>query len=331
MLKKLNIEIKYSASYRPESQGLLERQHRDVKTSIKASLEDLKLRSTMEDMANKFQNKWLDQLPWVLLGKRVTLQTDLGASPCELAMGLNVRIPGQILREPGDLPDSETLKELLHQVRVNTNNPPIPTSNHRGPEPKLPPIPEGISHVYTKQHNVTGLQVPYEGPFKVDSWPTKSTVKIEVGIYKSGEKRYEIRHVNDLKIAHPESLAAPASRPKLGRPPRPRTTSSSGGQPSTDETSPESTPSNRFPNPPSTENKTNSSTGRVGQVGNSNSLDHATSILEKPALTSTANEDFEGAITGPPPAPAFTRAARSTRNPHPRYVDSFWLASALHS
>ena len=46
----------------------------------------------------------------------------------------------------------------------------------------------------------------------------RSTVRIEVGHYKSGEKRYEIRHFNDLKIAHPDSLAAPAVRPALGRP-----------------------------------------------------------------------------------------------------------------
>ena len=127
MMAKLNIDIKYSAAYRPESQGRLERQYRDIKTSLKAALEDLSLRSSMEEMAEKFQNKGLDQLPWVLLGKRVTLQQDLGASPCELTMGLNVRIPGQILRDPGSIPSDEDLKELLHQVRTNTSNPPVPT------------------------------------------------------------------------------------------------------------------------------------------------------------------------------------------------------------
>ena len=94
-MKRLNIEIKYSALYRPESQGILERQHRDLKESLKA---------TIEDMVEKHQNKWMDQLPFILLGKRVALQPDIGASPCELAMGLNVRIPGQILRDPGEIP-----------------------------------------------------------------------------------------------------------------------------------------------------------------------------------------------------------------------------------
>ena len=91
-------------------------------------------------------------------------------------------------------------------------------SNHKPPEKPLPGIPLGATHAYTKQHQTTGLQCPYEGPFKIDSQPSKSTVKLIVGYYKSGEERYEIRHLDDLKFAHPESLAAPASRPALGRP-----------------------------------------------------------------------------------------------------------------
>ena len=78
MMKKLHIDVKYSALYRPQSIGMLERQHRDIKTSLKASI---------EQMVGKHQNKWLDHLPFILLGKRVSLQPDLGASPSELTFG----------------------------------------------------------------------------------------------------------------------------------------------------------------------------------------------------------------------------------------------------
>ena len=71
---------------------------------------------------------------------------------------------------------------------------------------------------YTKQHQTTRLQSSYEGPFKIVDRPSKSTVKLVVGHYKSGAERFEIRHANDLKFAHPESMAAPAERPALGRP-----------------------------------------------------------------------------------------------------------------
>ena len=43
MMAKLNVDIKYSALYRPQSIGILERQHRSLKDSLKASIEDMKL------------------------------------------------------------------------------------------------------------------------------------------------------------------------------------------------------------------------------------------------------------------------------------------------
>ena len=186
-------------------------------------------------MAEKHQDKWLDHLPFILLGKRVALQPDIGASPSELTFGKNVRIPGQLLVDPGAPPTELELQQLLHKVRNNTNRPAVQPSRHNKPEPPLPGIPLDITHVYTRQHKAQGLQTPYEGPFPIVERPSRSTVKIDVGTYKSGEKRYEIRHLNDIKIAHPKSLAAPAQRPTLGRPPQSAQTSVPGDtSPSTD-------------------------------------------------------------------------------------------------
>ena len=317
-MKKLNIQVNYSALYRPESQGLLERQHRDLKESLKAAL---------EDMVEKHQSKWLDQLPLVLLGKRVTCQPDIGASPCELAMGMNVRIPGQILRDPGELQPVEELKSLLEQVRMNTANPAVQTSMHKAPEKPLAAIPEEVTHVYTRQHKATGLQTPWEGPFRIESRPSRSTVQIDVGSYKSGERRYEVRHFNDLKLAHPDSLAAPAERPRLGRPPR---TSASSGSPALTDQSPDLTaeaPSNRFPNPPSrsaVDLKINKEDATV------DSSTHATSSLKNRDSPSTVDGDWTPQTTGAPPHKPFSgsgRPARSTRNPNPAYIDAIWQAS----
>ena len=108
-------------------------------------------------------------------------------------------------------------------------------------------IPEGVTHVFTRQHKAVGLQTPWEGPFKIASRPSRSTVQIKVGNYKNGEKRYEVRHFNDLKLAHPDSLAAPAVRPALGRPAK---TSAPLKSPSSTDAVPLRTPPNRFPNPP---------------------------------------------------------------------------------
>ena len=91
MMKKLNVDVKYSASYRPESVGMLERQHQGLKNSLKAAL---------IDMGEVHQERWYDFLPFVLLGKRVAYQPDLGASASELTFGKNVTIPGQLLLDP---------------------------------------------------------------------------------------------------------------------------------------------------------------------------------------------------------------------------------------
>ena len=60
MLKNLNIEVNHSALYRPQSMGMLERSHGPIKESLKAAL---------LDNAEFHQNKWIDHLPWVILGK----------------------------------------------------------------------------------------------------------------------------------------------------------------------------------------------------------------------------------------------------------------------
>ena len=41
MMSRLNIEVKYSALYHPQSVGLIERQHRSIKESLKASIEEM--------------------------------------------------------------------------------------------------------------------------------------------------------------------------------------------------------------------------------------------------------------------------------------------------
>ena len=143
---------------------------------------------------------------------------------------------------------------------------------------------------------------------------------MEVGSYKDGTKRYEYRHLNDLKLAHPKSLAAPVERPKLGRPPT-RTSAQVKSSEPTDARSSTSAGStdqkfNRFPNP--TQDKSKQPVGGAA-VGTPASDNHATSILEERLPASESNG---GLSTGPPSIPPFARPIRATRNPNPCYVDS---------
>ena len=237
----------------------------------------------------------MDFLPLVLLGRRTSLQPDIGVSPSELTFGTNVRIPGQILFDPEEC-DGPGLQDLLNKVKIKTTNPAVQPSSHCPPEKQLPPLPENITHVYTRQHQTTGLQTPYEGPFRIASRPSRSTVQIEVGVYKSGEKRYEIRHLNDVRIAHPDSFASPISRPKLGRPSKATALPDS---------------------PDSTE------LGQEDLMEPSDRFDDTPPLAESPHPTSSKQNkqtsDGGKIQTRQPP--------RSTRNPNPKYVDAIWSAS----
>ena len=253
--------------------------------------------------AEKHQNRWLDFLPFVVLGRNSALQPDIGASPNELAFGSALRIPGQLLQDPGEVPDAEGLQMLLQDVKTRTARPAVQPSRHNPLEAPLPDIPSGVTHAYTRQHKTTGLQAPFEGPFRIASRPSRSTVQLEVGVYNNGEKRFEIRHLNDLRLAHPESLAAEASRPKLGRP-----SSRSNGQNTTDRQSLQPTRSNNFstaPEPPVSlpSSKSKQAAGPAATVAMNPNINHETSTSDSRV-------------------PASARPVRTTRNPSPYYVDA---------
>ena len=83
----------------------------------------------MIQMGDQYQDKWFDYLPWILLMKRVTYQKELNASPSMLALGSNVAIPGNLLRDPGEplSLDNPELEELVKLLSKNDQKQPIPT------------------------------------------------------------------------------------------------------------------------------------------------------------------------------------------------------------
>ena len=215
------------------------------------------------------------------------------------------------------------LQELLKEVRNKTYRPAAQPSSHGPPVKPLPDIPEGVTHVYTRQHKKTGLQAAYEGPFKVHSRPTKSTFKIEVGLYRDGEPRYEIRHANDLKIAHEDSLAAPASRPALGRPPNKSPTPLSS--------SPDPNPSTGPPSiPPFSKEQTGGGEIQTTPDENYETLSgkkpHPDYLKRGPIITKEIFDKWTPDLLGIPSPPP-DKPVRKTRNPNPKYVDAMWSAS----
>ncbi len=88
----------------PQSNGMVERTHRQIKDALCARLED---------------GRWPEHPPWVLFGLRAASKEDCAISPAELVFGAPLTLTGQLLSPP------ETLVEDM--VEALQNSQPLPT------------------------------------------------------------------------------------------------------------------------------------------------------------------------------------------------------------
>ena len=165
---------------------------------------------------------------------------------------------------------------------------PVPTSTND--PPRVSPPPQTVTHVYTKEHNTKGLQPGFRGPFEVISRPTRSTVKIKVGVNKDGSNREQVRSWGDTKPAYLRSDAEPAERPKRGRPSKKPPASS--------------TTSKSHQNSSGTDASSNQNiaTTTTEYSPNLAAIDFSAGNSK---LLSTAPEPFK--LSGPPPSPGFSK------------------------
>ena len=68
--KELGSIVAYSPLYSPSSLGSVERIHKDIKASLKA---------TLLAMGNEHKSKWMSVLPWTLLSRRTSYHSELQA------------------------------------------------------------------------------------------------------------------------------------------------------------------------------------------------------------------------------------------------------------
>ena len=69
-----------TTSYHPQTSGMVERFHRQLKAALKAQPQP---------------DSWMDALPFVLLGIRTTLKEDISATAAEMVYGTTLRLPGE--------------------------------------------------------------------------------------------------------------------------------------------------------------------------------------------------------------------------------------------
>ena len=180
MHEKLGTLVTYTPLYHPASLGSLERQHRDIKSSLKKAL---------HHMGDMFGHKWLDVLPWVLLGRRTTYQPELGASPAELVYGSTLTVPGELAG--ADLHQDKDLPSLLERLQKNAARPPVQTAHHQTPSVHMPTDLKRVSHVWVRKRKTTPLSSVYDGPWPIVEHLGTSSVKVRVGAYVNGKPSTE--------------------------------------------------------------------------------------------------------------------------------------------
>ena len=141
-----------TTAYHPQTNGMVERFHRQLKAALKAQ--------TQPDL-------WMDALPLVLLGIRTALKEDISSTAAEMVYGINLRLPGEFFTpsQTSSLPDpSDYVSNLRTHMQSIRPPPPRPTQWNSN-------ITNGLStatHVFIRRDAIRKpLQSPYDGAYRV--------------------------------------------------------------------------------------------------------------------------------------------------------------------
>lgn len=147
----LGINRILTTAYHPQSNGLVERFHRQLKAAILARGNSL---------------NWSDELPIVLLGIRSSFKEDIEASAAEMTYGQCLRLPGDlVVASEQDF----VATEFLVKIRRHFNNVRSKIAHHNSKNKIfIPKSLDECKHVFVRQDMIKkGLTCPYEGPYQV--------------------------------------------------------------------------------------------------------------------------------------------------------------------
>ena len=181
LANRLQIGVHRTTAYHPQSNGLVERFHRTMKTALKARLHN---------------DNWVNELPWVLLGIRTAPKEDIGVSSAELVYGETLTVPGEFLGIVSEPWSPHTHLSPLHeQIKKFA---PVPTSRHSEPRSRIPQELFSARFVFVRQDAHRGpLQRPYHGPYQVIATGEKSF------LIQMGNRRSHVS-IDRLQPAHLE-------------------------------------------------------------------------------------------------------------------------------
>jgi len=182
----LGIQHVTTTAFHPQSNGMVERLHRQLKEGLRARDAGV---------------AWLEHLPWVVLGIRAAPKEDSGVSAAEVLFGSPLIIPGQ-LQHPAGVPPP------------TCRGPAIPLRERGAPERARSGsgLLDGAQYVYVRRGVHKGpLEQAYVGPYRVLERSDK-LFKLQIG------DRVETVSADRLK-PHTGADPQPAQPPRRGRPP----------------------------------------------------------------------------------------------------------------
>ncbi|GFW60927.1 hypothetical protein TNCV_4871381 [Trichonephila clavipes] len=143
----------HSASYHPQSNGMIERFHRHLKSAIIAH----------EDAG------WTDILPIVLLGLRSAMKNDLKATSSQLVYGTTLRLPSDLISSES-LQTSVTPTYVSKLISMMRKLSPISPDYHSCTKSYIHQSLSTCTHVFLRNDKIQPpLTPPYTGPHLVKS------------------------------------------------------------------------------------------------------------------------------------------------------------------
>lgn len=172
-----------TTAYHPQSNGMIERWHRSLKTAIKC---------------HEYQ-EWTDVLPTVLLGLRTAIKEDINATAADLVYGTSLRLPGDLFFSE-DTPINQTIflrgfRQAMQSLK------PRSTAHHTRTKVFIHPDLLTCTHVFIRTDDQrTQLKPAYEGPFQVIEKISDKVYKIKTN---AGNQTISTQR---LKLAYRETI-----------------------------------------------------------------------------------------------------------------------------
>lgn len=141
-----------TTSYHPQSNGMVERFHRQLKSALKA---------------HNNPTSWIDALPLVLLGIHTALKADTSTTAAEMVYGSTLRLPGEFFSSSSTIsPVDPTNYVSQLKTHMQSLRPPIPRLAERNSQ-----VDKALStatHVFIRHDAMKKpLQHPYDGPYPI--------------------------------------------------------------------------------------------------------------------------------------------------------------------